>query len=113
MANPGPTHLNAALEWLRKHFDADAARGVCAVYQIELAGPQGGTIALRVDDGTLDARKAQVEAPHVLLRLTARDYYAVLAGRENADLLYMAGRIEIEGDLSRAMKLRTLFHPPA
>jgi putative sterol carrier protein len=112
MTNRGPKTLDEAAEWLRKHFDADAGRGLCAAFQIELAGAEGGCIALRVDDGRLDVRRGATEAPHVVLRLSAGDYYALLAGRENADLLYMAGRLEIEGDLSRALKLRTLFQLP-
>lgn len=109
MAEPGS--IDEALDWLRKHFQPETARGLRAVFSIDLAGDAGGTIALRVDDGTLEARAAPASGAHVRLRLPASDYFGILAGRENADLLYMSGRLEIEGDLSLAMKLRTLFRP--
>ncbi len=109
-----PTSLDEAIDWLRKHFQPPAARGLSAVFAIDLSGEDGGSILLRVQDGTLDARSAPANpAPpaDVRLRLPSSDYFAILAGRENADLLYMAGRLEIDGDLSLAMKLRTLFRP--
>ncbi len=113
MQASGPDSMDAALEWLRKHFDAEAARGVSAVYRIELSGPDGGSFGVAIRDGVLHLTRGEGPEPGVVLRLAAPDYFAVLAGRENADLLYMAGRLEIEGDLSLAMKLRTLFRPPA
>ena len=107
-----PATRDEAIDWLRKHFHADAARGVRAVFQLDLAGNDGGGIQLRIDDGQLEVLAEPAPTPHVRLRLAADDYYGVLAGRENADLLYMDGRLEIDGDLSLAMKLRTLFRAP-
>ena len=109
-----PTCVDEAIDWLRKHFQAPAAQGLRAVFAIDLSGEGGGSILLRVEDGALDARSAPLDpAPRadVRLRLPSTDYFGILAGRENADLLYMAGKLEIEGDLSLAMKLRTLFRP--
>ena len=37
------------------------------------------------------------------------DEFGVLAGTENADLLYMAERLEVEGDLGQAGRLRKYF----
>lgn len=105
----GPTSIDAAMDWLRKSFQPDCASGVNVVYHFDLAGPDGGSLAVGVLDGRLEISRGRPEAPDVRMALSACDYFGVLAGRENADLLYMAGRLEIEGDLSLAMKLRTLF----
>jgi len=77
----GPRSLDDSLDWLRRHFDDDAARGADAVYQLELSGPGGGS------------------------------FFAILDGRANPDLLLMEDRIEVKGDLSLALKLRRLFRP--
>ena len=37
------------------------------------------------------------------------DFFAVLGGSANPDLLYTADRLTVEGDLSLALKLRRLF----
>ena len=51
----------------------------------------------------------RAETPAVILRAPAALWDEVLAGRENAELLYMAGRIQIDGDLGLAAKLRLFF----
>ncbi len=104
-----PRSVDEAIDWLRKHFQSEPSRSLRARFVIELSGEDGGAIGLRVDEGRLEVGPSAVDAPDVRLRLPAADYFGILAGRENADLLYMSGRLEIEGDLSLAMKLRTLF----
>lgn len=105
----GPTSIDDAVDWLHKHFHSDSAAGVSAVYHFDLAGPDGGPLSVRVSDGRLEVAREPAATPDVRLALAAGDYFGILVGRENADLLYMAGRLEIDGDLSLAMKLHTLF----
>jgi len=111
MASGPPTTLDEAVDWLRKHFDAESARGVAAVYGLDLTGPAGGPLTLRVARGALDVVPGLGDDVEIRFRMSAGDYFAVLRGSENPDLLYMAGRIEIEGDHARALKIRTLFRP--
>lgn len=101
--------IEAAAEWLRKHFAPEAARGVRATYQLDLAGEGGGLLRLEIDDGVLLIAQGRAEAPQVILRAPAALWSAVLGGRENGELLYMAGRIQIDGDLGLAAKLRLFF----
>jgi len=101
--------IEAAAEWLRKHFAPEAARGLRVTYQLDLAGVGGGLLRLEIDDGVLLIARGRAEAPQVVLRAPAALFSAVLGGRENAELLYMAGRIRIDGDLGLAAKLHALF----
>jgi predicted lipid carrier protein YhbT len=112
MAADAPTSVEAAAEWLRKRFEPDAARGVSLGFALELSGPEGGRIGLRIEDGALDVRPEAASpgaVPDVTLRLAAEDFYGVLAGRENSELLFMAGRVAIDGDPALALRLRTFF----
>ena len=93
--------------------DTGAQFTLAARYELDLRGPGGGPLRVSVDGGRVEVAPEPDPAADVRLRLDARDYFAVLEGRENADLLYMAGSLEIEGDLSLAIKLRTLFRPLA
>jgi putative sterol carrier protein len=106
-----PSTIVEVVEWLRKHFDAEAARGTQASYQYHLTGPGGGRFYARVDDGRLETAEGEVGSPDVSFRLTAADFFDVLAGRRNADILFMQRRIEVEGNLSLALQARKLFQP--
>jgi len=118
MSASPPTTLESAAEWLRKRFDAEAARGVGVAYELDLTGPGGGVLAVRIDDGHLDlqpldaasaARRDPPVRPHARLRIAASDFYGILAGRENSEMLYMANRIQVEGDLTAALRFRKFF----
>ncbi len=108
-----PASLADAVEWFRKRFRPDAARDLTVSYQMELPGEGGGVLSVRVDRGGLEVSEGPMDAPDVVYRMSAADFFAILASTANPDLLYMAERIEIEGDLSLALKLRALFSNPA
>lgn len=112
MATPPTAHTaEGALEWLRKSFRSEAANGLEARYQLELVGEGGGTIRVRVAAGSATIEAGPDPEADVRMRLALEDWFAALEGRENVDLLYMAGRLEIEGSLSLASRMRTLFRP--
>lgn len=104
-----PCSIRAALEWFRKAFRADAAADIHVAYQFELKGEAGGSFWVRVDAGRLDFGEGRLVDSDVVFRISASDFFGVLAGRENPDLLFMEDRLAVEGDLSRALTLRRIF----
>ena len=104
-----PRNVEEAAEWLRKHFRPEAARELSAVFQVELTGDAGGALQVQVDRGAAQVVVGVPVPAHLRIRLEAGDFYAILAGRENAELLLMADRIAFEGETSLAAKFRTLF----
>lgn len=113
MSKAPPQTLDEAIDWLRAHFQPDAAHGLDACYQLHLTGAGGGDVYVRVKEGVCEVARGTTEPVDTRLRLSARDYLDVLARRANADLLVMEGRLEIEGDLALANRLRALFRPAA
>lgn len=108
-----PQSLDEAIDWLRAHFRPEAAEGLDACFQLHLTGADGGDFYVRVKHGSCEVARGVTEPVDTRLRIPARDYFDVLARRANADLLYMEGRLEIEGQVSLANRLRTLFRPAA
>jgi putative sterol carrier protein len=109
----GPGSLAEAVEWFRKHFRPEAARGVTVGYRLVLDGGAGGELSVAVDRGRLEVREGASGTPDVVIRLAAAELFAILCGTANPDLLFMADRITVDGDLSLALKLRSLFGSPA
>jgi len=109
----GVGSVGGAVEWLRKHFRSDAADGLEVAYQMELSGPAGGRLWVRIQGGQAQVGEGADPQPDVVLRVAAEDFFGILAGSANPDLLFMDDRIEIDGDLSLALKLRSIFSPDA
>ena len=101
--------LDDAVDWLRKNFDPEAARGVRTVYALELTGAGGGELAARVDDGLLELARGNAPEAELRLRLELGDFCAILAGRANPEILLMQDRIGWTGEISLALKMRRLF----
>ena len=101
--------VETAVEWLSKHFDADAARGFSAVFVLDLTGPDGGAITLRLVEGVLSIAPGAASRRDAAIRVEAADFLDVLAGRANGELLHMAGRVRLDGDPALVVKLQTLF----
>lgn len=106
---PGPRSPAEAVEWLRKHFDAEAAAGFEASYVFDLTGAGGGAVHARVENGRLEVAEGAPQPADLRFRLSAEDFYDVLGGRANPDMLFMEERIQVEGELSLALKFRRLF----
>ncbi len=109
MGSGASASVEAAAEWLRKHFDAAAARGFSGVFILELTGPGGGALTLRLEDGVLAIAAGSAPRCDAEIRVDASDFLDVLAGRANGELLHMAGRVQIAGEAALVMKLQTLF----
>jgi predicted lipid carrier protein YhbT len=104
-----PCSIKDAVEWLRKAFRAESAADLRITYQFDLSGARGGALWVRVECGRLVLAEGTIAGPDVIFRLRADDFYGVLSGRENPDLLFMEERLVVEGDLSRALALRRIF----
>ena len=98
-----------AVEWLRKHFDAENAAECEASFAFELSGPDGGAIGVRVEKGSLEIAEGDLQPADLRFRLSAHDFFDVLAGRANPDMLFMEERLQIEGEFSLALRFRRLF----
>ena len=102
-----PSASEARLQWFRDHFEPDAARGLRVHFLVDPGGAVG--IHLHVDDGRLRVVPGAPGPADLTLRLSERDLDGLLAGRENPELLHVAGRLEIEGDVALANPLRRIF----
>lgn len=104
-----PTSIDQALDWLRARFRPKAAGGASVLYRVVLTGEGGGVLSAHVHDGALQVCGESLPDPDVIFELAARDFFAVLGGVANPDLLFMAEQLRVEGDLQLALKLRSFF----
>lgn len=87
----------------------EKADGVDALIQFDLSGDNGGLYWVKVADGKAESGNGSVDNPTMTLKATADDWYAVSTGQMNAMQAFMSGKIKIQGDMSIAMKMQTMF----
>jgi putative sterol carrier protein len=92
-----------------QRFLPEKAVGVNAIIQFDLSGDNGGLYWLRVADGKCESGEGQAVDPKMTLKAAADDYYSVVSGAMNPMQAFMSGKLKIQGDMSLAMKLQTMF----
>lgn len=92
-----------------KAFLPEKAAGVEAVVQYRLSGEEGGDYIIRIEDGQCQVEEGLAEDP--TMTLTAEGTYLrdVLLGREDGMKGFMAGKLQLTGNLNLAMKLTSFF----
>jgi putative sterol carrier protein len=90
-------------------FVPEKADGINAIIQFDLSGDNGGQFYLDIKDGSVEAHDGMSDNAKMTLRAALDDYVAVASGQMNPMQAFMSGKIKIQGDMSLAMKLQTIF----
>jgi putative sterol carrier protein len=93
-------------------FRPEVARDLKATFQFELIGEGGGIWSLSMADGQCTVKEGVSDAPDVTLVMAVSDYVAMTMGELNAIAAFLAGKIELTGDMRLAMRLPDLFQRP-
>jgi putative sterol carrier protein len=91
------------------NFNAEKASGVNGVIQFDLSGENGGLYWIKIEDGVCTSGKGQAENPRMTIKASADDYHNVATGNLNAMQAFMSGKIKVQGDMSLAMKMTSMF----
>ena len=91
-------------------FQADKAAGVNATVQLNLNGDGGGDWKVEIANGQISAAQGNAASPDLTLAMDASDYVALTRGEANAMGLFMAGKIQLQGDMTLAMKFQEMFN---
>ena len=84
----------------------EAAAALGAVYKFVLEGDGGGTWLFRLVEGPTVVEGDGDAA--CIITMSAADYVDMREGRADAQQLFFAQRLKVDGDLSLAMKLQAL-----
>lgn len=90
-------------------FIPEKAQGTNAVIQFSLSGDNGGEFWVHINDGTVTTGEGTHDAPNMTLKADADDWVKVSTGEMNAMQAFMTGKIKIQGDMSLAMKMQSMF----
>jgi putative sterol carrier protein len=101
---------------VRETFDAmpgrfrpDKAAGTSAVIQYDIAGDGGGTWHAVIKDGTCTVQSGPAPSPNLTLKIAGQDWLDMLSGKQSGQMLFMSGKLKVQGDMGLAMRLGSMF----
>ena len=103
------TTAKESIEKMPVVFDANAAKGLNAVFQFNLTGDDGGQWNLTVKDGTCELQEGAHAAPTVTLTLAGTTWLSIVNKKMNAMQASMSGRLKTVGNMLTAQKIPTVF----
>ena len=100
---------------MEQHFKPSGAAGVDAVIHWKITGRSDGgldhyEVVLR--DGTCTASTAPKHEPRVTLTLDGVDFMRLVTGNAAGPMLFMSGKLKIEGDLMFSTQIQSMFTIP-
>jgi len=98
-----------------EHVDADKAKGINAVLHWKITeGPEGSIDHYEVvlNDGTCTVSETPEGDPRVTFTVGPAAFLKLVSGAQAGPVLFMAGKLKIEGDLMFASQIATMFRIP-
>ena len=90
-------------------LDAQAAANLDAVIQFDLSGEGGGFWHCAIKDGACTIGEGAHDAPTMTVSMEAADYVGLTSGELDGTVAFMSGKLRIDGDMSLAMQMQSLF----
>jgi putative sterol carrier protein len=110
-----PTILNEVFSRMEQHFRPERAANVDAVIHWRIGDGPGGSedhYEVVVRDGSLSYRDQPSEEPRVTFTMGGATFLRLVTGNASGPMLFMTGKLKIEGDMMFAPQVQGLFKIP-
>lgn len=107
--------LDEVFRRMSEHIDADKAKGINAVLHWKITdGPDGSVDHYEVvlNDGTCIVNEEATVEPRVTFVVGPAAFLRLVSGAQPGPVLFMSGKLKIEGDLMFASQVATMFRIP-
>ena len=100
---------------MEQHFKPGSAAGVDAVVHWKITGRPDGAIdhyEVVLKDGSCTAGNDRQHEPRVTLTLDGVEFMRLVTGNAAGPMLFMSGKLKIEGDLMFSAQIQSMFTIP-
>jgi putative sterol carrier protein len=100
---------------MEQHFKPSSAAGVDAVVHWKISGRPDGAIdhyEVVLKDGSCTAGNDPQHEPRVTLTLDGVEFMRLVTGNAAGPMLFMSGKLKIEGDLMFSAQIQSMFTIP-
>ncbi len=85
-------------------------KGMNVTYQFVVTGDDGGEWAVAINDGQVSVNQGKAEKSNITLTISASDFLDLVAGKLNGQTAFLTGKLKIQGDMTLALKLQSIFN---
>lgn len=93
-----------------ERVNKDKAAGMNATYQFNIDGPEGGKWAVKIANGEATVTEGASDSPNITLTMTDENFVNLVTGKLNGQTAFLTGKLKIQGDMTLAMKLGSVFN---
>ncbi len=90
-------------------FPSEKAGNLRAQFQFRLSGEDGGDWTLTIADQKCTVTEGLSQKPDVTITMDAADFIKMVKGELQPVVAFMQGKLKLQGDMNKAMKLQELF----
>jgi len=90
-------------------FNADAAKGLDAVFQFDITGEGGGNWNVAVKGGSVQVQEGKAGSPTVTLTMAGDTWLGMVNKQINGIQAFMSGKLKVSGDMLLAQRIPDLF----
>ncbi|HOT51369.1 MAG TPA: SCP2 sterol-binding domain-containing protein [Candidatus Hydrogenedentes bacterium] len=80
-----------------------------ATFQFVATGDGGGEKYVKIAGGDVEIGDGKADNPTITLTAAAADWMALMNGQMNGQTAFITGKLKIQGDMTLAMKLESIF----
>ncbi|HUW59465.1 MAG TPA: SCP2 sterol-binding domain-containing protein [Candidatus Bathyarchaeia archaeon] len=91
-------------------IDPQKTAGMNATYQFVATGDGGGNWNVKITNGDSKVAEGMADSPTIVLTAVSADWLDMMNGKLNGTTAFLTGKLKIQGDVSLAMKLESLFN---
>lgn len=106
---PGVQTTDELFAEIQTNFRSDKAGSMNATFNFNITGENGGHWNAAIVEGNCTVAKGLDDKANVTIIIADSDWASVVNGGLNPEVAYMQGKLQVEGDLGLATKLRSLF----
>jgi putative sterol carrier protein len=107
--------LDEIFRRMAEHVDPQKAKGTDAVIHFKILDRPGGGYdhyEAVIAGGACTTTDEPKQEPRVTIRVGPVDFLKLVSGAQPGPVLFMAGKLKLEGDLMFAAQVTSLFHIP-
>ena len=87
-------------------FKPDKSVGIDVEAQLNITGLKGGDWVVIIRDQKLEVKEGTIPSPTLTLKMAANDFMDIVNGKLSTEKAFFTGKINFEGNLSLALKLK-------